>query len=113
MQLKEYFDIINANDIRLKGTRIGIETILYDFIYKAKTPEEIVQTYSTLTLEQVYATILYYLHNKESVSQYMAEWLEWGRKMREEQQNNPSPVVQKLMKIKAQKTANDLKVSHG
>ena len=113
MQLEEYFDIINSNDIRLKGTRIGIETILYDFIYKAKTPEEIFQTYSTLTLEQVYATILYYLHNKESVSQYIAEWLEWGRKMREEQQNNPSPVVQKLMKIKAQKKANDLKVSHG
>ncbi|MDJ0659381.1 MAG: DUF433 domain-containing protein [Crocosphaera sp.] len=113
MQLEDYFNIINANDIRLKGTRIGIETILYDFIYKAKTPEEIAQTYSSLTLEQVYATILYYLHNKESVSQYIAEWLEWGRKMREEQENHPSPIVQKLMKIKAQKKANDLKVPHG
>ena len=72
MQLEEYFNVINTNDIRLKGTRIGIETILYDFIYKAKTPEEIAQTYS-LTLEQVYATILYYLHNKESVSKYIAD----------------------------------------
>lgn len=105
--------MVNSNDIRLKGTRIGIENILYDYIYKAKTPEEIAQTYSNLTLEQVYATILYYLHNKESVSQYIAEWLEWGRKMREEQENNPSPVVQKLMKIKARKKANDLQVSQG
>jgi len=105
MQLTDYFNFLAQNDIRLKGTRVGIETILYDFIYKSRTPEEIAQTYSSLTLEQVYATILYYLHERESVSQYMADWLEWGRKMREEQHKNPSPVVQKLMKIKAERSA--------
>ena len=31
MQLEDYFDFQAPNDIRLKGTRIGIETILYDF----------------------------------------------------------------------------------
>ena len=34
MQLEDYFNFLAPNDIRLKGTRIGIETILYDFIYK-------------------------------------------------------------------------------
>lgn len=45
MQLEDYFNFLAPNDIRLKGTRIGIETILYDFIYKARTPEEIANTY--------------------------------------------------------------------
>ena len=45
MQLEDYFNFLAPNDIRLKGTRIGIETILYDFIYKARTPEEIAHTY--------------------------------------------------------------------
>ncbi len=103
MKLEDYFNFLAPNDIRLKGTRVGIETILYDFIYKSKTPEEIFQTYSSLTLEQVYATILYYLHNQESVNQYIADWLEWSRKMQEEQRQNPSPVVQKLIKIKAER----------
>ena len=111
MQLTDYFNFLAPNDIRLKGTRVGIETILYDFIYKSRTPEEIAQSYSSLTLEQVYATILYYLHDRESVSQYLADWLEWGRKMREEQQTNPSPVVQKLMKIKAERTAQQKSLS--
>jgi hypothetical protein len=50
---------------------------------RARTPEEIANIYTSLTLEQVYATILYYLHNKEAVGKYITEWLEWGEKMRE------------------------------
>lgn len=105
MQLEEYFNFLSPNDIRLKGSRIGIETILYEYIYRARTPEEIAKIYTSLSLEQVYATILYYLHNREQVTKYIADWLEWGQKMREEQKRNPSPVVQKLMKIKAERKA--------
>lgn len=117
MQLEDYFNFFAPNDIRLKDSRIGIETILYEYIYRARTPEEIAQTYPSITLEQVYATILYYLYEKEKISQYMADWLEWGRKMREEQRRNPPPVVQRLMKIKATKealkTACDTSIPHG
>ncbi|MEQ8976165.1 MAG: DUF433 domain-containing protein [Coleofasciculus sp. C1-SOL-03] len=103
MQLEDYFNSLTPNDIRLKGSRIGIETILYEYIYRARTPEEIAKIYTSLTLEQVYATILYYLHHQETISNYMADWLEWGHKMRQEQQQNPSPVVRKLMQLKAEK----------
>ncbi|MCU0544027.1 MAG: DUF433 domain-containing protein [Oscillatoriaceae cyanobacterium Prado104] len=116
MQLEEYFKFLAPDDIRLKDSRIGIETILYEYIYRARTPEEIANIYTSLSLEQVYATILYYLHNKEAVSKYIADWLEWGRKMREEQQRNPSPAVRKLMQLKAQrkgKKAQDAQISHG
>ncbi|MFM6312356.1 MAG: DUF433 domain-containing protein [Dolichospermum sp.] len=96
MQLEDYFIFLSTNDIRLKNTRIGIETVLYDYIYRSRTPEEIAKTYLSLTLEQVYATILYYLHNKKEVDEYLTNWLEWGHKMREEQKNNPSRISEKL-----------------
>lgn len=105
MQLEDYFNFLAANDIRLKGSRIGIETILYEYIYRARTPEEIANIYTSLTLEQVYAVILYYLHNKDAVNKYMGDWLEWGHRMREEQKRNPPPVVARLMQIKAEKEA--------
>lgn len=115
MQLEDYFVFLAPNDIRVRGTRVGIETILYDFIHKKRTPEEIIQSYRTLELEQVYATILYYLHNRETVSAYLADWLKLCDRMQEEQRRNPSPVVQKLMKLKAErqgiKKANDSQVS--
>ena len=105
MQLEDYFNFLAVDDIRLKGTRIGIETILFDYLFRAKTPEEIAQTYPSLRLEQVYATILYYLQNKQAVEAYIQDWLEWGDRMREEQKRNPNPVVEKLKKLKAQKLA--------
>lgn len=115
MLLEDYFDCQSPDDIRLKGTRIGIETILYNFIHRSRTPEEIVESYPSLTLEQVYATILYYLHNKEAVSAYLTNWLEWSHQAREEQRRNPSPAVAKLMKLMAErqsmKKADDSQIS--
>jgi uncharacterized protein (DUF433 family) len=90
MQLEDYFDFFTPNDIRLKGTRVGIETILYDHIHRARTPEQIVAEYPSLSLEQVYATILYRLHYREAVDAYLTEWLEWGNRMRLAQAHDPA-----------------------
>ncbi|XGB40679.1 MAG: DUF433 domain-containing protein [Cyanobacteria bacterium LVE1205-1] len=105
MNLKDYFTILAPDDIRISGTRIGIESILYEYIYRGKIPEEIEQQFHTVTLEQVYATILYYLQNKEQISAYIADWLEFSRQQREHQQKNPSPARLKLQQIKAEKLA--------
>lgn len=104
-QLEDYFNFLRSDDIRLKGSRIGIETILDEYLFRARTPEEIANIYTSLTLEQIYATILYYLHNKEAVGKYITEWVEWGDKMREEQRRNPPPVTEKLRKFKAERDA--------
>lgn len=90
MRLEDYFDFLSPDDIRIKGTRVGIETVLYDFIHRARTPEQIAASYPALTLEQIYATILYYLHNRTAVETYLADWLEFGRRMRAEQANDPA-----------------------
>ena len=103
MTLDNYFEFLAPNDIRIKGHRIGIENILHEYLSKAKTAEEIAQTYKTLTLEQIYATILYYLQNQESVNQYIENWLNWSHQQREEQRLHPSPIVQKLKQYKAEK----------
>jgi hypothetical protein len=52
VQLEDYFNFLAPNDIRIKGSRIGIETILYEYIYRDRTPEEIVKIYTSLTLEE-------------------------------------------------------------
>ena len=102
-KLTDYFIFLEPNDIRVKGTRVGIETILYDYIYRDRSPEAIAKTYSSLTLEQVYATILYYLQNQERVRQYIANWLEWGHQMREEQKRNPPAISDKISQLRKQR----------
>ncbi|PHM07329.1 DUF433 domain-containing protein [Nostoc sp. 'Peltigera malacea cyanobiont' DB3992] len=103
--ITEYFNFLSPEDIRLQNSRIGIETILYEYIDCGKSPEEIAQIYTSLSLEQVYATILYYLQNKETVSAYIKNWIEHGHKMREEQRLNPPPVSEKLRQLRIERQA--------
>ncbi|MDB9313366.1 DUF433 domain-containing protein [Spirulina sp. CS-785/01] len=105
MQLEEYFNFQRPDDIRLKGTRVGIENVLYEYIYRSRTPEEIVNCFSTISLEQVYATILYYLQNKETVGKYITDWLEWGHQQRKAQELNPTPTMLRLRKLRAEQEA--------
>ena len=53
-----------------------------------------------MSLEKVYATIIYYLQNKETVSEYIADWLEWGHQQHKAQALNPPPGIVRLRKIK-------------
>lgn len=103
MQLEDYFDFLAPDDIRVKGHRVGIESVLYEYLFRERRPEEIAQRFPSLTLEQIYATILYYLHNRAKVEAYMKEWLEWGERMRAEQDRNPPPVVVRLRSLKAER----------
>jgi uncharacterized protein (DUF433 family) len=96
MQLEDYFDFLAPDDIRIKGTRVGIESILYEYIHRKLSPEEIEPKFRTVTLEQVYATILYYLHNREAVGKYFANWLESSHQQRKAQEMNPDPVIIRL-----------------
>ncbi|MCC7162426.1 MAG: DUF433 domain-containing protein [Anaerolineae bacterium] len=93
MQLEDYFDVNAPDDIRIKGHRIGIESVLYDYLFRERTPEQIAQRYPSLELEQIYATILYYLRNRETINAYMRDWLIWRENARAEQDRNPPPVL--------------------
>jgi uncharacterized protein (DUF433 family) len=111
MELESYFDFLAADDIRVKGTRIGIETILYDYIHRGQSPEAIAVCYPSLTLEQVYATITYYLHNRETIRAYLEDWLEHGRRMRAAQDQNPPPVVVRLRTLAAQRQRTEAPIT--
>jgi uncharacterized protein (DUF433 family) len=99
MQLEDYFDFLGPDNIRVKGTRVGVETILYDFVHRKESPDTIAREYPSLTLEQIYATITYYLHNKETLDRYLADWMAYGDRMRVEQDRNPTPVMLRLRQL--------------
>lgn len=111
MELDGYFDFLAPNDIRLKGTRVGIETILYDYIHRSQSPEAIAARYPSLTLEQVYATITYYLHNRKKIEAYLVDWLAYGQRMREEQERNPPPVIVRLRALASERSREAMPVS--
>lgn len=58
--------------IRVGGTRVSLDTIIYSF-KDGQTPEEIVQQYPVLDLPDVYQIIAYYLKNEQEVIDYLEE----------------------------------------
>lgn len=58
--------------VRIAETRIPLERVIESFI-TGMTPEEIALSFDVLKLEDIYAVIDYYLHNREEVDAYMAE----------------------------------------
>lgn len=103
MQLEDYFEFSTPEDIRIKGTRVGIEHVLYEYIYRNQTPEAIAQKFHTVTMAQVYATILYYMENQKTVGKYVGDWLEYCLKVEAEYDRTPSPFVLKMRQLREQK----------
>lgn len=103
MDVEKYFETHAPDDIRIKGTRVGIETVLDDYLNGA-SPEEIAARYRTLTLEQVYATITYYLSHQREVEAYLARWRAYAEAAWLEQQRNPSPAALRLRELKTRRS---------
>jgi uncharacterized protein (DUF433 family) len=70
MQLEDYFEFLDPDDIRLKGHRIGIDDVI-DYYLQGYSPEQILAELPSLNLEKIHATITYYLHNRAEIDAYM------------------------------------------
>jgi len=106
MELENNFDFLSQEDIRIRGTRIGIETVLEDFLERGLSPEEISVRYTNLTLKQVYATITYYFFNQEKVDAYLNAWRQNYEAGWQQQRRNPPSHVKRLLEIKTKRKAS-------
>lgn len=57
---------------RVAGTRISLDSVVYAF-REGQTAESIVESFPSLTLEQVYGAITFYLANQAEVDAYLAQ----------------------------------------
>jgi len=105
MELESFFDFISPETIRIRGTRVGIEVVLDEYLLLGHSPEAIASRYLSLDLKKVHTTIAYYLHNQEKIDAYLKSNRERAEADWREQRRNPSPVVKRLLEIKANREA--------
>lgn len=76
--------------VRVRGTRVSLDTVIYAYNSGA-TPEEIVLSYTTLSVRDVYAIITYYLDHRDTVDAYIARREEEAAALRQQiEANRPS-----------------------
>jgi uncharacterized protein (DUF433 family) len=67
---------------RVGGTRVSLDSVVYEF-RRGASPESIQRSYSSLTLEEVYGAIAFYLANQSAIDQYLLEGEEEFKRLRE------------------------------
>ena len=87
-----YLDVVAEDDIRVQGTRVGIEHILSAYL-SGNQPEEIALEFPTVSLEQVHGVIAFYLRNRSQTDAYLQKWLQEARLQRKKQISENEPAV--------------------
>jgi uncharacterized protein (DUF433 family) len=65
----KYIDV--DDDIyRINGTRVALDSVVYDYL-SGLSPEAIVDNFDTLSLEQVYGAITFYLAHRDEVDRHL------------------------------------------
>jgi uncharacterized protein (DUF433 family) len=67
---KSYVTKLEDGGYRLTDSRVSLDSIVYDW-RDGLSPESIAQNFDTLTLEQVYGAITYYLAHREEVDAHL------------------------------------------
>ncbi|MEG4505395.1 DUF433 domain-containing protein [Microcoleus sp. F6_B4] len=103
MQLEDYFEFLDPDDIRIKGHRIGIDDVIKYYL-DGYSPDQILEELPSLNLEKIYATLTYYLHNRRQMDAYMLRLAKWREERYQEWlAKEPSDVVKRVRAIKAQR----------
>lgn len=92
--------------IRVKGSRVMLESIVYQFKQGA-TAEQIVEDFPSLNLRDVYGAIYYYLDNEEAVEECLKKQKEAAAETRELiESKNGSKALRERIRAKHKQLVN-------
>src|ERR1043165_6584969 len=88
--LAEYAYKTEQGGWRVVGSRVSLDSVIHSY-WQGKSPEAIVEEFPTLSAEQVYGAIAFYLRNKKEIDEYLGQQeIKWEElKARSEAQSGP------------------------
>lgn len=77
-----------AGGWRVTGSRVSLDSVIHMY-HEGADPETIVRQFPSLSLEQVYGAIAFYLRNREAIDEYLEEQRKrWDKLRRESAERN-------------------------
>jgi uncharacterized protein (DUF433 family) len=61
---------VDGDSYRISGTRVSLDSVVYDYL-SGLSPEGIADNFETLSLEQVYGAITFYLSHRDEVDLHL------------------------------------------
>lgn len=85
---------------RVTGSRVSLDSVVYAY-HNGQSPEQIVLDFPSLSLEQVYGAIAFYLRNRADIDRYLAEQDVGWEQMRVASAARDEPLLKRLRAMKA------------
>jgi uncharacterized protein (DUF433 family) len=104
--MKEYAEQRNGGWY-IAGTRVSLDSIVLAF-REGKSPESILESFDTLTLEDVYGAITFYLANQSAINTYMVRQQQRIERMQRNAEPLPRDLRARLEAAKAELHTRDL-----
>lgn len=95
----KYVRKLDNGAYRIADTRVSLDSIVYAFS-EGRTPEQIVDSFPSLNLEQVYGAIAFYLANKQMINEYLNHGEIEFDKMRQNWRVKNAPLYEKIRKAR-------------
>ena len=103
MNPKSYVRTDEHGVMRVGQTRVMLDGVVIAY-WEGDSPESIRKQYPSLTLEDVYGAIAYYLGNRAEVDAYLERQEKHWQELRADQDRNPSPLIKRLVALRAAST---------
>lgn len=97
---KEYVENRNGA-YRIAGTRVSLDSVVYAFL-RGAAPESIAQSFPSITLEEVYGAITYYLANQSEIDAYLREGEREFEALRQHARKSNPLLYRKLEEVREQ-----------
>ena len=89
---------------RVADSRVSLDSVIHAY-WDGKSPEAIAENYPSLTSEQVYGAIAFYLHNKREIDDYLvAQDAAWQR-LADASNAKHGPLLDRLRKARSSPNA--------
>jgi len=95
---KDYVERVEGA-YRVAGSRVSLDSIVYCF-REGLSPESTAESFPTLTLEQVYGAIAFYLANQRMVDEYLREGERLAGELQAESRRRNDDLITRLQRAR-------------
>ena len=91
----EYLRRTAAGGWCVAGSRVSLDSVMHAY-WEGKSPEAIVDEFPTLTAEQVYGAIAFYLRNKAEMDQHFSQQSARWEELQRSSDEQHGPLLKRL-----------------
>jgi uncharacterized protein (DUF433 family) len=87
---------------RIADSRVSLDSVICGY-YEGKSPESIAEEFPSLSVEQIYGAIAFYLRNRGNIDEYLAQQDEKWKELAAQSELRHGPLLNRLRQSRADK----------